>query len=59
MKITTTGRKCTLRPAFVERTETKLSKMDKFFDSAASADVTVSNDGALEDTLNTIKEALS
>ena len=44
MKITTTGRKCTLRPAFVERTETKLSKMDKFFDSAASADVTVSNE---------------
>ena len=44
MKITTTGRTCTLRPAFVERTETKLSKMDKFFDSAASADVTVSNE---------------
>lgn len=44
MKITTTGRKCTLRPAFVERTETKLSKMDKFFDSAAFADVTVSNE---------------
>lgn len=44
MKITTTGRKCTLRPAFVERTENKLSKMDKFFDSAASADVTVSNE---------------
>ena len=44
MKITTTGRKCTLRPAFVERTETKLSKINKFFDSAASADVTVSNE---------------
>ena len=42
MKITTTGRKCTLRPSFVERTEAKLSKLDKFFDAAASADVTVS-----------------
>ncbi len=41
MKITTTGRKCTLRPTFVERTETKLSKLDKFFEDAASADVTV------------------
>lgn len=42
MKITTTGRKCTLRPQFMERTEAKLSKLDKFFDTAATADVTVS-----------------
>lgn len=41
MKTTITGRKCTLRPQFVERTENKLSKMDKFFDTAATADVTV------------------
>ena len=41
MKITMTGRKVTLRPAFVERTETKLSKLDKFFDTDAAADVTV------------------
>ena len=44
MKITTTGRKCTLRPSFVSRTEEKLSKLDKFFDAAASADVTVSTE---------------
>lgn len=44
MKVTTTGRKCTLRPSFVERTETKLSKLDKFFDTDAAADVTVSNE---------------
>ena len=36
-----TGRKVTLRPTFVERTETKLSKLDKFFDTDAAADVTV------------------
>ena len=41
MKITMTGRKVTLRPTFVERTETKLSKLDKFFDTDAAADVTV------------------
>lgn len=41
MKITMTGRKVTLRPAFVERTETKLSKLDKFFYTDAAADVTV------------------
>ncbi len=41
MKITTTGRKCTLRPQFVERTEAKLSKLDKFFEDAAAAAVTV------------------
>ena len=41
MKITMTGRKVTPRPAFVERTETKLSKLDKFFDTDAAADVTV------------------
>lgn len=44
MKMTTTGRKCTLRPSFVERTEAKLSKLDKFFDAGAAADVTVSNE---------------
>lgn len=44
MKVTMTGRKCTLRPSFVERTESKLSKLDKFFDTDATADVTVSNE---------------
>ena len=31
MKMTITGRKVTVRPSFVERTEKKLSKLDKFF----------------------------
>ncbi len=44
MKVTMTGRKCSLRPSFVERTETKLSKLDKFFESDARADVTVTSE---------------
>lgn len=44
MKITTTGRKVTIRPSFIERTETKLSKLDKFFDADVTADVTVSSE---------------
>ena len=44
MKVTMTGRKCSLRPSFVERTETKLSKLDKFFESDAKADVTVTSE---------------
>ncbi len=42
MKIRMTGRKITPRPLFVERTEKKLSKFDKFFDDEAQADVTLS-----------------
>lgn len=44
MKMTLTGRKITPRPSFVERTETKLNKLDKFFDEEASADVTVTQE---------------
>lgn len=47
MKVTMTGRKCSLRPSFVERTETKLSKLDKFFESDAKADVTVTSERSL------------
>lgn len=46
MKITITGRKTTVRPSFTERTEKKLSKLDKYFDTDVSADVTVSNETA-------------
>ena len=42
MKMTITGRKVTLRPSFTERTEKKLSKLDKFFEDSVTADVTVS-----------------
>ncbi len=47
MKVKITGRKCTLRPSFTERTEAKLSKMDKFFESDAKADVTVTSERSL------------
>ena len=46
MKVTVTGRKVTVRPSFVERTEKKLSKLDKFFDADITADVTVSKENA-------------
>ncbi len=46
MKITITGRKVAIRPSFTERTEKKLSKLDKFFEADAAADVTVSMETA-------------
>ena len=46
MKMTITGRKVTLRPSFTERTEKKLSKLDKFFEDSVTADVTVSMENA-------------
>ncbi|MGN1058396.1 MAG: ribosome hibernation-promoting factor, HPF/YfiA family [Candidatus Avelusimicrobium sp.] len=41
MKITATGRKVTLKPAFTERVEKRLAKLDKFFSEEAEASVTV------------------
>ena len=41
MKITYTGRKVTLKPAFMEKTESALSKLQKFFSDEAQAQVTV------------------
>ena len=41
MKISTTGRKVGLKPAFVERADKRLSKLDKFFSDEAAAQVTV------------------
>ena len=41
MKITCTGRKVTLKAAFLERVEKKLAKLDKFFSDDAQAQVTV------------------
>ena len=41
MKISTTGRKVSLKPAFVERADKLLSKLDKFFSDEAAAQVTV------------------
>lgn len=41
MKITCTGRKVTLKEAFVDKVEKKLDKLNKFFSSDAEAFVTV------------------
>lgn len=41
MKITCTGRKVNLKDAFIQRVETKLAKLDKFFSDSAEANVTV------------------
>ncbi len=42
MKVTIVARKITLRPSFTERTEQKMSKLDKFFSDDAECIVTVS-----------------
>lgn len=41
MKITCTGRKVTLKDAFIEKAEKKLTKLAKFFSSEAETQVTV------------------
>lgn len=42
MKLNVVARKITLRPSFTERTEQKMSKLDKFFSDDAECTVTVS-----------------
>ena len=46
MKITCTGRKVNLKDAFIQRVETKLAKLDKFFSDSAEANVTVNVDSS-------------
>lgn len=41
MRITCTGRKVSLKDAFVTRVETKIKKLDKYFSDGAEAQVTV------------------
>ena len=41
MKMTIVARKVTVRPSFTERTEQKLSKLDKFFQNDAECTVTL------------------
>ena len=41
MKITTIGRKCTLRDSFKEHADKKLMKIDRFFGQSAEAKITV------------------
>ena len=55
MKTTITGRKVSITPKFTERTEKKLSKLDKFFDSDAVAEVTVTQERNLQRVEITIR----
>ena len=41
MKVTCTGRRVSLKPSFVEKTEKRLAKLDKFFADEPEAQVTV------------------
>lgn len=41
MKVTTVGRKVTLKQPFIDRAEQRLAKLDKFFSGEAAAQVTV------------------
>ena len=41
MKVTMTGRRVTLKPSFEERVDKRLKKLDRFFDTEAEAQVTV------------------
>lgn len=44
MKITTLGRKITLRQSFINKVETKLRKLDRYFEDDATATVTASHE---------------
>ncbi len=55
MKTTISGRKVPITDSFTERTEKKLSKLDKFFDSDASAEVTVTQERNLQRVEITIR----
>ncbi len=55
MKITITGRKVAITPAFTQRTEKKLEKLSKFFNADALADVTVSQERNLQRVEITIR----
>ncbi|HIW73570.1 MAG TPA: ribosome-associated translation inhibitor RaiA [Firmicutes bacterium] len=55
MKTTITGRKVPVTDSFAERTEKKLAKLDKFFDSDAAAEVTVTQERNLQRVEITIR----
>lgn len=56
MKVTCTGRKVSLKPSFIERAQTKLDKLDKFFDSEADAQVTVTVEKSGQTVEITVRE---
>ncbi len=56
MKITCTGRKVNLKDVFEERVEKRLAKLDKFFSSEATANVTVTVEKDWQTVEVTIRE---
>ena len=56
MKINTTGRKCTLKPAFLNSVEEKLGKLVKFFPEEVQAHVTVTVEKDWQTVEITIKD---
>lgn len=56
MKVTCTGRKVSLKPAFVEKAEAKLAKLDKFFEENAQAQVTVTVEKACQTVEITVRD---
>lgn len=57
MKITITGRKVPINQSFAQRAEKKLSKLDKFFDTDAQAEVTVSQERNMQRVEVTIRHS--
>lgn len=57
MKVVCTGRRVTLKPAFVEKAENKLAKLDKFFDENTQAQVTVTVEKARQTVEVTVRGA--
>ena len=55
MKMTIVGRKCAAGPAFQERCEKKLAKVGRFFDDAATANVTVTVEKSRQTVEITVK----
>jgi len=57
MNIKMTARNTTIRDSFKKSLEKKLSKLDRFFDESATANVTVTHEGGRETVEVTIKSA--
>lgn len=55
MNISIAARKTSVRDTFKERIEKKLSKLDRFFDDTAAANVTITNEGDRETVEVTIQ----
>lgn len=56
MNVICTGRRVNLKPSFVERAETKLAKLDKFFSEEGQAQVTVTVDKSRQTVEITVRD---